>query len=126
MANPVGRPTLLTDELISKAYDYIGECPDLVPSVVGLCVYIGVAKTTIYRWIEEDCLEFKDILGAIAELQELKLITGGLSSEFNPTITKMMMTKHGYSDKLETDVTSNGKTLNNWSVNPVTTNKNAE
>ena len=125
MANPVGRPTLLTDELISKAYDYISERPDLVPSVVGLCVHIGVAKTTIYRWIEEDCLEFKDILGAIAELQELKLITGGLSSEFNPTITKMMMTKHGYSDKLETDVTSNGKTLNNWSVNPVTTNKDA-
>ncbi len=123
MPSPVGRPTLLTYELVCKAYKYIEECPDIVPSVVGLCVYIGVAKTTIYRWIEEDCLEFKDILGAIAELQELKLITGGLSSEFNPTITKMMMTKHGYSDKLETDVTSNGKTLNNWSVNPVTTNK---
>jgi hypothetical protein len=123
MANRVGRPTLLTDELISKAYRYIEECPDIVPSVVGLCVCIGVAKTTIYRWIEEDCLEFKDILGAISELQELKLITGGLTSEFNPTITKMMMTKHGYSDKLETDVTSNGKTLNNWSVNPVTTSK---
>jgi hypothetical protein len=123
MANPVGRPTLKTDELVSKAYQYVNECPDIVPSVVGLCVHIGVAKTTIYRWIEEDCLEFKDILGAISELQELKLITGGLSSEFNSTITKMMMTKHGYSDKLETDVTSNGKTLNNWSVNPVTTSK---
>jgi hypothetical protein len=123
MANPVGRPTLKTDDLVSKAYQYVNECPDIVPSVVGLCVHIGVAKTTIYRWIEEDCLEFKDILGAISELQELKLITGGLSSEFNSTITKMMMTKHGYSDKLETDVTSNGKTLNNWSVNPVTTSK---
>jgi hypothetical protein len=126
MANRVGRPTLLTDELVCKAYEYIEECPDIVPSVVGLCVHIGVAKTTIYRWIEEDCLQFKDILGAISELQELKLITGGLTSEFNPTITKMMMTKHGYSDKLETDVTSNGKTLNNWSVNPVTTNKDSQ
>jgi hypothetical protein len=123
MTKRIGRPTLLTDELISKAYDYIESCPDVVPSVVGLCVYIGVAKTTIYRWIEENCVEFKDILGAISELQELKLISGGLGGEFNSTITKMMMTKHGYSDKLETDVTSNGKTLNNWSVNPVTTSK---
>jgi hypothetical protein len=31
------------------------------------------------------------------------LIDGGLIGDFNPTITKLMLTKHGYSDKQEVD-----------------------
>jgi len=39
-------------------------------------------------------------------LQHRGLVNGGLSGKFNPAITKMMMTKHGYSDKQELAHTS--------------------
>ena len=42
----------------------------------------------------------------------MKLIDGGLSEAYNSTITKLMMTKHGYSDKIQNDVTTNGESIN--------------
>ncbi|WP_415843310.1 terminase small subunit [Xenorhabdus thuongxuanensis] len=33
----------------------------------------------------------------------MKLINKGLTGDFNSTIAKMMLTKHGYSDKQEID-----------------------
>ena len=118
-----GRPTDYNAELLAKAQDYIESCPDAVHSVVGLCLYIGIAKSTAYRWIEEGNAVFKDIVDTVSDLQEQKLVNSGLSNLFNASITKLMLTKHGYTDKIESDVTSNGKTLNNWVINPVTTNK---
>jgi hypothetical protein len=55
--------------------------------------------------------------------QERQLISGGLTNEFNSAITKMMLTKHGYTDKTETDITTKGKQINTWVINPVTTSK---
>ena len=34
-------------------------------------------------------------------------------NDFNPAISKLMMAKHNYSDKIEQDVTSNGQTVGN-------------
>jgi hypothetical protein len=34
-----------------------------------------------------------------------------------------MLTKHGYTDKVETDITTKGKQINTWTITPVTTNK---
>ncbi len=61
---------------------------------------LGIQKSTCYAWAqEEDKVEFSDILTRVEQMQEMKLIDGGLRNAFNPAITKMMMTKHGYSDK---------------------------
>jgi len=120
----MARPTDYTQELLDKADDYIENCPDTVPTVVGLCLHIGIAKSTAYRWVEEGNEEFKDILDIVSSKQERQLISGGLTNEFNSAITKMMLTKHGYTDKTETDITSKGQQLNTWVVSPVTTNKN--
>lgn len=92
--------------MLAKAREYVeiyhDELGELVPTVVGLCDYIDRSKTTVYRWAqEEDKQEFRDILGAIEQKQEKALVMGGLSGQFNSVITKMMMTKHGYSDKQE-------------------------
>ena len=97
----MGRPSDYTEELLAKANEYINDCPDVVHTVVGLCLYIGIAKSTAYRWAEEDNEEFKDILDYVNSLQEKKLISNGLTNEFNSAITKMMLTKHGYTDKVE-------------------------
>ena len=120
-----GRPTSYSPEVLKLARDYVDNCPNTVPMVVGLCKHIDRGKTTVYNWAkDEDKQEFRDILEEIEQNQHIELIEGGLSNDFNSAITKMMLTKHGYSDKVEQDITSGGKPINSWVVNPVTTDKN--
>ena len=117
--HPGGRPTDYTPEMLDLCRDYIDNCPDKVPMVVGLCKHINRASSTVYRWAEEeDKAEFKDILGEIKDLQHLKLINSGLDNEFNSAITKMMMTKHGYSEKIQQEVSgpNGGAIETKWSV----------
>ena len=105
----MARPTDYTESLLDKARTYLDETTDAVPIVVGLCLHIGISKATAYRWAEEGKQEFKDILEEVMEKQEAGLVNGGLKNEFNPTITKMMMTKHGYQDVIKNDnVSSDG------------------
>lgn len=101
---PAGRPTDYTEEVVSAAREYIDnfqEHGQSIPSVVGLCKVINRARSTVYLWAEDEDKEFSDILGQIAERQELELASKGLTGDFNATITKLMLTKHGYSDKTD-------------------------
>src|SRR5690554_3055676 len=105
---PGGRPTDYTEERLSAAERYVSggwkESGDKVPTVVGLAAEIGVARSTCYEWAKDpQKTEFLDILTRVEEIQERTLVNGGLSNDFNPAITKMMLTKHGYSDKQEID-----------------------
>lgn len=84
--------------------------PNKVPSIAGLAFVLGKSRKVLYGWAEQND-EFRNILEAIASIQEMLLIDGGLSGDFNATITKMMMTKHGYSDKVETDVKNSDGSL---------------
>lgn len=104
-----GRPTKYTPELLAKAREYleVWHTEDPVPTVVGLALYIGANKKTCYEWIKDsDKAEFSDILAEVEQTQEQMLVRGGISGAFNAPITKMMMTKHGYSDKVEQAHTS--------------------
>ena len=111
---PVGRPCELTHEVIEKAWAYLKggyqQQGNAVPSVAGLAFALGKSRNALYDWAKQNN-EFNDILEGIATAQEMLLIDGGLRSDLNPTITKMMLTKHGYSDKMETDVTSKGEAV---------------
>lgn len=110
-----GRPTSYDDEVIATANDYADnykEYGDAVPSVVGLCAHINRSKSVVYEWIKDESKpEFLDIYNRIQEGQERGLINGGLAGGFAPAVTKMLLTKHGYSDKTETDITSGGEKL---------------
>ncbi|MDX7495338.1 DNA-packaging protein [Providencia stuartii] len=106
----VGCPSKLTDELIAKAKEYLyggyESFGDVVPSVAGLSCYLAIARSTTYEYAKQDSdlgREFSDIVEGILSLQENKLINGGLKGGFNPSITKIMLTKHGYSEKQEID-----------------------
>ena len=106
--NKGGRPTKLTDELIAKAEMYLVDYmsnDDIVPSVAGLSCYLDVAKSSIYKYRDESP-RFSDTLERIESLQEKMLLKGGLMGDFNPTITKLMMSNHGYSEKQQVDNTS--------------------
>ena len=128
MSREVGRPSLLNEELLEKAKEYLHggykEIDNVVPSTAGLCCYLGLGKTTVYRWAEDTpenrlnplCAEFRDTLEGIQLMQESMLISGGLSQQFSGTITKLMLANHGYSDKVQTDVTSNGESVNKPSI----------
>lgn len=104
---PGGRPTTWSEELEEKAWEYVDggweEQGDRTPSAVGLCGYINRSKTRIYEWAKDEDKQFRDILSAINEKQEAELLKFGLSGDFNSTITKLMLTKHGYHDKQELD-----------------------
>lgn len=107
---PAGRPTDYTPELVAKAWGYAeggwSAVGDPVPTVAGLACEIGVRRETCYAWAKDENKEFSNILGKIAEEQERNLVRGGLGGDFNAPITKMMLTKHGYSDRIEQDNTS--------------------
>jgi len=114
----IGRPSKLTQEMVDKAaaymvYDY-ANVEDAVPSVAGLAIYLGVNKSTLYEFTRVDSelgRDFSVTLTAIKEKQEKMLISGGLKSTYNSTIVKLMMANHGYSDKIEQDITSSDGTM---------------
>lgn len=123
MSREIGRPSLLDEEMLEKAEHYMidgyKEIENIVPSVAGLSCYLGVSKSTVYEWAKDTPenrlipirVRFSDTLDAIQAKQEMLLINGGLSQVFSGTITKLMLANHGYSDKVQTDVTSNGQTI---------------
>jgi hypothetical protein len=107
MTHPGGRPTKLTPELIAKANDYIQGgylIDELVPTIAGLGVFLDIRRSTVYEWAKES-KEFSDILDRVMQKQEKGLLKGGIEGTYNSTITKLMLTKHNYSDKQETALT---------------------
>jgi hypothetical protein len=119
MSTKAGRPSKYNKDMLKKAENYLynfeknnkidQKNPDKfiesVPSAVGLAVYLKVARSTIYEWAkEEDKKEFSDILNEIEDKQHQILINNGLLNKTNSVITKLMLTKHGYSDKQQTEI----------------------
>jgi hypothetical protein len=109
----MGRPSDYTPEIIEKAWAYADggwkDAGDRVPSVAGLACEIGVRRETCHAWARDENNEFSHILKVIAEKQERELLNNGLDGTFNPPITKMMLSKHGYSDRIEQDhISSDG------------------
>jgi len=103
-----GRPTKYNQEILAKCREYLTNHIDLgdpVPIIAGLACELNVSRETLYQWAkDEDKGEFTDILERIMSQQERKLAGGGLAGDFNPNITKMMLTKHGYSDKQDVNL----------------------
>ncbi len=106
---PIGRPGELTAEVMECAWAYVKggfrDVPNQIPSVAGLAFVLGRRRETLYDWGRRN-QNFSDILDAISTTQEMMLLDGGLSGDFNSSVTKMILTKHGYSDKQETSVSS--------------------
>lgn len=120
----LGRPTEYNEEILVKANEYLLSCEDKetnkgsedrpvysikvkLPTKGGLARYLGVNRDTLYAWSKE-YKEFSDIMESLSAEQEDKLINNGLSGDYNPTIAKVLLTKHGYSDKSETELRVSG------------------
>jgi len=124
----MGRPTVYDDGVLEKTKQYLvdyKELGDVIPSVEGLAIQIGVRRETLYDWAkQEEKKDFSNTLDELRGLQQKILIENGLEGKFNSTITKLMLGTHGITEKTNTDITSGGKRIKNeWTVNPVTTVK---
>lgn len=111
--NKGGRPSIFDRSMIDKAKEYVvffmtasneemENHTEVIPSIAGLAVFLNVSRSTVYEW-EKVNSEFSDILKQIMDIQETILINNGLKGKFIAPITKLMLTKHGYSDKQEID-----------------------
>ncbi len=121
----MARPTKYTKKLQEKADEYLKEYErlgDVVPSVIGLCLFLGVTRSTAYKWAgQKSKKQFSDTLERIKIEQYLRLINGGLSGKFNSNIVKLMLShNHGMKETTTKELTgANGgpvKSDNKWTV----------
>lgn len=104
-----GRPSKLTPEMIQKAWDYIRtnteqalEGKGQLPTKERLALTLNVSRQTMDDW-KEHSAEFLDILRTLEHLQADMLLQNGLTGKYNPTIAKLLLSKHGYVEKTEQD-----------------------
>lgn len=124
----MGRPTKYSKATIAKSQEYLDSCIDTreiveygksgqiiwnveIPSHAGLAVHLGVGRRTIYDW-SKDHPAFSHMLDKIMVEQEKRLVNNGLGGNYNSTITKLMLAKHGYVDESKSD---NKHTLSGFS-----------
>jgi hypothetical protein len=120
---PVGRPSKYTPELVAKARLYVNggyaKAGDVVPQIAGLACELGIRRETIYAWVQDPEKEdFSNIVADCLSAQERKLFNGSLSGDLNPAISKLMLTKHGYSERVQQEhMGENGGPIkNDWTV----------
>lgn len=143
---PGGRPIEYSADIITKAQEYLDSCSNeedefhhtrglksdsfdrilrvKLPSIEGLAVHLKIARSTIYEWeqaLAEDGKslkypEFSDIIEKLRAKQAEMLINNGISGDYNPVITKVLLTKHGYREGKEVSGPDGGPV----SVQPVT------
>jgi hypothetical protein len=116
-SNPVGRPTIYTEQIQLLADTYINEWElykvntdedgnitrsvNSIPSIAGLSLTLGIHRATVYLWAKKHDL-FIDTLEVIQQKQEIFLMHHGLTKGYDSGFAKFMainVTK--YRDKIE-------------------------
>jgi hypothetical protein len=78
---------------------------DPIPMIAGLAIHLGISRETVHSWAkDENKQQFSDIVKDLMAHQERRLFAGGLDGTFNASITKLALTKHGYTDKSENTI----------------------
>jgi len=99
---PAGRPTKYNEGILEKANEYLTNYKDFgdaIPMLCGLAIHLGISRETIYAWSKDpEKQAFSDIAGQIMSSQERALMNGGITGDFNASITKLALAKHGYAD----------------------------
>jgi hypothetical protein len=132
MANvkKIGRPIEYSEEIGRKSIKYLEMCNDQhtefhrtrsdgsnsferivnvkIPTIEGLALSIDISRDTVYDW-KSKYPEFSYIIDKLMAIQADRLLNNGLSGTYNPTIAKVLLTKHGYREGV--DNTTNGKDL---------------
>lgn len=115
MANVGGRPTKFSPQMVESAAQYLADAEDVLatnkkgekyvsvcrlPTLAGLARHLRVHRTTVWDWSKIHP-ELQEILEDIKTKQEEMLIHKGLAGQYNPTIAKVLLAKHGYREGIE-------------------------
>lgn len=124
-----GRPTDLDEDVVNQVWEYLDtyeDQGDIVPTIEGLACFLKCSVASIYTWeSREDAngSQFLEAINAVRAAQGRKLLNGGLEGTLNSGITKLILTKHGYSDKTQQEVSGpNGGPVQSetkWVIQPV-------
>lgn len=125
----MARPTKYSKEMQARADAYVDggfcECGDIVPSRAGLALELRVSRETLTNW-ERVHPEFLGTLERLSWLQERISLNGGLKGELNPTIVKLLLSNHGYSDRQEIDHRSGDGSMSPTRIELVAPNDHSE
>lgn len=108
----IGRPSKYDEQTIPKALEYLENYEaigDPIPHIAGLAKALNVTRKTIHLWAkDEEKADFCYITERLDGQQELDLINKGLTGDINPNITKLILGKHGYHDKIDKELKIDG------------------
>ena len=107
-----GRPTKYNPELVRKSREYLDKWHEYghkIPSISGLAQVIDVTRERIAIWRQDKNKgEFSRIISKLMAMQETKLLDNGLDGTFNSAITKLCLSKHGYTDAPQSNQANTG------------------
>ena len=105
--HPGGRPSEYKPEYVEKVDEYIqrslkqNKSTTELPTLAGLAIYFGKAINTLKNWAKEHP-EFLTALEMLHAYQQRELINRGLSGDYNPTITKLILSSnHMMTDRID-------------------------
>lgn len=113
--NKVGRPSKYSVKILEQTEKYLKEYKALghsIPTDSSLCLRLGISRNTLYKW-DKEYPQFSDLLEKLEALQREELLNNGLNGSFNSAISKLILHKHGYHERVEqtTDITSKGEQI---------------
>ena len=96
--------TKYNEDIQARADDYLQTYDsegDVIPSIEGLSLRLGIARSTLYDWKSQDGHPISDTLELILAKQASLTLNKGLDTTFNATISKLVLANHGYHDKVD-------------------------
>lgn len=110
-----GRPTEYSEEKLGAAKMYLKNFKsdgEILPTIEGLARALEIRRETVWDWCkDEEKAEFSNVVADIQSEQAKMLINKGLDGTYNPSITKLILSKHGYREASEVDHTSQGERI---------------
>lgn len=104
-----GRPSKLTQATLDKAWEYLKDTTSiavnaggLLPTKERLALTLGVSRQTIDNWAA-DSEDFLDVYNTLQAMQADMLVQNGLVGRYTPAITAILLSKHDYVKKEQTD-----------------------
>lgn len=91
------------EEIIEKAIEYIEDEDNIFPSIAGLASYMNISRETVYARQEKND-KVSDIVSVLLTNQEKNLLEKGLTGDYNSSVAKMILGRHGYADKKSVDM----------------------
>lgn len=129
MAHPGGPPSKLSGETLNEAAAYVEpfrrasiaaattyiktfvdrqstdtSTDEHYPTIEGLALKLDVSRSTIYQWASDN-KKFAKIVIRLLNKQAAMLQNLGLSKKYDSGMARLLLSKHGYVPKSETDGT---------------------